>query len=49
MVLSADVLAVLLVLACAGTVAGGRWVVDDDDDDDGRRISRAYRRRWMLR
>ena len=30
MMLSAGVLAVLLVLACAGTAAGATWVVDDD-------------------
>ena len=29
-ILSAGVLAVLLVLACAGTAAGATWVVDDD-------------------
>ncbi|MEA3281157.1 MAG: hypothetical protein U9Q68_01125 [Euryarchaeota archaeon] len=28
--LSVGALAVLLVLACAGTVAGATWVVDDD-------------------
>ncbi|CAD6491545.1 MAG: hypothetical protein CHKLHMKO_00148 [Candidatus Argoarchaeum ethanivorans] len=31
-ILSAGVLAVLLVLACTGMGAGGRWVVDDDGD-----------------
>jgi len=30
MMFSAGVLAVLLVLACAGAAPGGRWVVDDD-------------------
>ena len=30
MILSAGVLAVLLVLACAGAAAGATWVVDDD-------------------
>ncbi len=29
-IVSAGVLAVLLVLACAGTTAGATWVVDDD-------------------
>ena len=29
-ILSAGVLAVLLVLACAGMAAGATWVVDDD-------------------
>ena len=29
-ILSAGVLAVLLVLACAGAAAGATWVVDDD-------------------
>jgi len=29
-ILSAGVLAVLLVLACAGTAAGATWVVDED-------------------
>ena len=33
-VLSAGVLAVLLVLACAGTAAGATWVVDDDGGAD---------------
>ena len=30
LVVGAGVLAVLLVLACAGTAAGATWVVDDD-------------------
>ncbi|KAF5415348.1 MAG: hypothetical protein C5S48_06000 [Candidatus Methanogaster sp.] len=29
-ILSAGVLAVLLVLACAGAAAGAMWMVDDD-------------------
>ncbi|MCD6207626.1 MAG: hypothetical protein J7J06_06500 [Methanosarcinales archaeon] len=33
-ILSAGVLAVLLVLACAGTAAGATWVVDDDGGAD---------------
>jgi len=31
---SAGVLAVLLVLSCAGTAAGVTWVVDDDGGAD---------------
>jgi len=33
-ILSAGVLAVLLVLACAGAAAGATWVVDDDGGAD---------------
>jgi len=35
-ILSAGVLAVLLVLACAGTAAGATGVADDDDGADRR-------------
>ncbi|MEA1864434.1 MAG: hypothetical protein U9N46_04450 [Euryarchaeota archaeon] len=33
-ILSAGVLAVLLVLACAGAAAGATWVADDDGGAD---------------
>ena len=33
-IFSAGVLAVLLVLACAGTAAGATWAVDDDGGAD---------------
>ncbi|MEA1866201.1 MAG: hypothetical protein U9N46_13620 [Euryarchaeota archaeon] len=40
-ILSAGVLAVLLVLACAGTAAGATWVVDADGGADSASIQAA--------